>query len=129
MDYPTGDACAAATQRFWSIGIIVAAGMDHDRAPANLLHSKMRGSDCLVRIATAIDHQHRQGPSMAGGAERPQMLFGVGRVVVAARGKACGRFALIQPRPAVALFMNMKPVLSGWQPRELRRDHQAAGAV
>jgi hypothetical protein len=50
---------------------------------------------------------------MAGSAERSQMLFGVGRIVVAAGGEACGRFPLIHPKPAVALVMKMKPVLSG----------------
>jgi hypothetical protein len=37
--------------------------------------------------------------------------------------------ALIHPGPAVALVMNMKPVLSGRQPGELGSDHQAMGAV
>lgn len=62
---------------------------------------------------------------MAGGAERTQMLFGAGRIVVASGGEACCRYALIHPRPAIAPVMNMKPVLSGRQPGELRFDHQA----
>ncbi len=66
---------------------------------------------------------------MAGGAERPQMPFGVRRIVMASGGKACGRFALIHPRAAVALFMNMKPVLTRRQPGKPGRDRQAPGAV
>ena len=77
------------------------------------------------RIAAAINHQHLQVAAMAGGAERSQMLFGVGRIVVPAGGEACGRFALIHPGPAVALVMNMKSVPSGRQPGELGRDDQA----
>jgi hypothetical protein len=98
-------------------------------APANLFHRKMRSGGSPSRIAAAINHRHLQVAAMAGGAERAQILFGVGRIVVPAGGEACGRFALIHPGPAVALVMNMKPVLSRGQPRELRRDHQAIGAV
>src|SRR5260370_11370346 len=129
MDHAAGDACTAATQRRRSVGVIIAAGMDHDRARANLLHSKMSRGDSLGRIAPTINHQHRQVAAMAGGAERAQMLFGGGGIVVAAGGEACGRFALIHRRPAVALVMNMKPVLPGRQAGELGRDHQALGAV
>ncbi len=50
---------------------------------------------------------------MAGSAERSQMLFGEGRIVVAAGAEACGRFPLIHPKPAVALVMKMKPVIFG----------------
>ena len=116
FDHAAGDSCAAATQRRRSVRIIIAARMDHDRAPANLFHRKMRSGGSPGRIAAAINHQHLQVAAMAGGAERSQMLFGVGRIVVPAGGEACGRFALIHPGPAVALIMNMKPVLSRRQP-------------
>src|SRR5215467_1846882 len=103
--------------------------MDHDRASANLRYRKMWRGDSLARIAPAIHRQYREIAAMAGGAERPQMPLGVGGIVVTAGGKACGRFALIHPRTTLALFMNMKTVLTRGQPGKLGRDHQAAGAV
>jgi hypothetical protein len=66
---------------------------------------------------------------MTGGAERSQMLIGVSGIVVAAGGKARGRLSLIHAGPAVVLVVNMEPMLSGRQPGELWRDHQAIGAV
>ena len=101
--------------------------MNHDRTPANLLHRKMRGNECLGRSAAIINHQHRQVAAMTGGAERSQMLFGLSRIVVAAAGKARGRLSLIHAEPAVAFVVNMEPMLSGRQPGELWRDHQAIG--
>ena len=103
--------------------------MNHDRAAKNLRHSEMGRSDCFGRIAPAINHQHRQIPAMAGGAERPQMFLGVGRVVMATGGKARGRVALIHPRPAVAFFVNMEAVLSGRQPGNPWCDNHARSAV
>src|SRR5260370_34071585 len=43
MDHAAGDTRTAATQRRRSVGVIIAAGVDHDRVPANLLHRKMSG--------------------------------------------------------------------------------------
>ena len=101
LDHAASDARAAATERQRSVCTIVAAGMDHDRSPANLLDSEMWGCDSLVRIAVTIDEQHRQVAEMATGVERPQMLFGLGRIVVAARREAGSGFALIDPWSAI----------------------------
>ena len=101
--------------------------MDHDRTPANLLDCKMTGENILSRVATIIDYQHRQVAAMTDGAERSKMLFSVSRIVVAAGGKARGRLSLIHAGPAVVLVVNMEPMLSGRQPGELWRDHQAIG--
>ena len=60
LDHAAGDARAAATQRRRSAGVIIAAGMDHDRTAANLRHSKMGRGDSLGCIAPTINHQHRQ---------------------------------------------------------------------
>ena len=43
----------------------------------------MGRSDGFGRIAPVINHQHRQVAAMASSAERPQMFFGVGRIVMA----------------------------------------------
>ena len=67
---------------------------------------------------------------MTDGAERSKMLFSVSRIVSIAGGKASGRlFLFIHAGPAVVLVVNMEPMLSGRQPGELWRDHQAIGAV
>jgi hypothetical protein len=122
MDHAAGDTRAAATQRCRSVGVVVAAGMNHDRTPTNLLHSKMGGGDRLGRIAPTVHYQYREVATMAGCAERAQMLFGVARIVMATGGKACGWFALIPPGTAVALIVNMKSVATWRQPGELGRD-------
>jgi len=57
------------------------------------------------------------------------MLFGVGRIIVAAGRETRSRFALIHPWPTVALVMNMKPVRSGLATGELGGDNQDLGAV
>ena len=43
---------------------------------------KMGRSDSFGRIAPVINHQQRQVAAMAGGAERPQLFFSVGRIVM-----------------------------------------------
>jgi hypothetical protein len=122
MGQTAGDTRAAATQRCRSVGVVVAAGMDHDRAPTNLLHCKMGGGDGVGRIAAAVHHQYGEIATMPGRPERAQMLFGVARIVMATGGKACGWFALIPPGTAVALIVNMKSVATWRQPGELGRD-------
>src|SRR5215472_17338367 len=57
------------------------------------------------------------------------MLFGVGGLVMAAGGKACGWFALVHAWIASAPLMNVKSMLAGRQPGELGRDYQASGAI
>jgi hypothetical protein len=78
--------------------------MNHDRATANLHHCKMGRSDGIGRIAPAINHQHRQVAAMASGAERPQMFFGVGGIVMATGSKARGRFAFDSSQAHSRLF-------------------------
>jgi hypothetical protein len=50
----------------------------------------MRGGDSLGRFTPMIDQQHRQVAAMAAAAERPQMLFGLAKIVVASGDEACG---------------------------------------
>jgi hypothetical protein len=109
FDHAAGNARTSTAQRRRGVGIIIAASMN--LIERSLRHCKMGRSDGFGRIAPVINHQHRQVAAMAGGAERPQMFFSVGRIVMATGSKARSRFALIHPRPAVTFFVNMKPVL------------------
>ena len=65
---------------------------------------KMGRSDSFGRIAPVINHQQRQVAAMASGAERPQMFFSVGRIVVASGSKARGQVCLDSSQARSHLF-------------------------
>jgi hypothetical protein len=103
--------------------------MDHDRSSPDLRHRKMWRGDGLGCIAPGVDYEHREVAAVAGSAQRPQMLLGVGGIVMAAGGETSSRLALIHPGTAVTIFMNMKAMVTRRQTGKLGRDDQAPGAI
>src|SRR5215468_1063062 len=99
------DARAATTQGRWLVGVIIAARVDHNRAPLNVGHSEVRHYHGLRGLAASIDGQHGHVALMAL-AIRSEVFAGVGWVIMATRRHA-GRWLAIRSRARATIRINV----------------------
>ena len=123
--HAAGDARAAATQWGRLIGIIIAAGVDHDGVAFDGSDGEMRCRDRLGRFAIGVDGQYRHVALMAF-AHRSEMFAGISRVEMAA-GRHASRGLAIRAgaRAAIGIGVNMESVVARRQVGELWSDLQA----
>src|SRR3954454_21359496 len=114
-----GDPAAAAAQRLRLIGIIVPAFVDHQRASLNILQRQAGSHDRLVRHARRVDDDQDRKIAEMSGALGAQMLARACRVEVSARGEPGSRLAIVLPRSAVGVLMDMEAMLAGRQTLEV----------
>jgi hypothetical protein len=123
--HAAGDARAAAAQWGRLIGIIIAAGVDHDGVPFDSSDGEMRCRDRLRRFAIGVDGQYRHVALMAF-AHRSEMFAGIRRIEMAARRHASRGLAIrAGARTAIGIGVNMESVVARRQLGELWSDLQA----
>ena len=105
-----GDAGAASPEGRRLIRIIVPARVDHNRMAAYVLDGESRRKDRQRRLAVSVHHQRREIALMATGVVGTEVLAGMVRDVMAARGEARCHLALIFCGPARSFLMNVETV-------------------
>src|SRR5262245_19710993 len=106
------DARAATAQGPWLVGVIIAARVDHNRAPLNVGHSEVRHYHGLRGLAASIDGQHGHVALMAL-AIRSEVFAGVGWVIMATRRHA-GRWLAIRSRAraTIRIYVGMESMVA-----------------
>jgi hypothetical protein len=125
LDHTAGDALAPAAQRGRLVGIVVAAGVDHEGLAfhvAQLGQARRRHRDAGTAIAA--HHQRRQVAHVAV-AGRSGMVLAGGWIVVAAGGPGRYRLAVLLVGTAAAGLVHVETVRAGRQVGQRRREHQA----
>src|SRR5689334_10642529 len=107
LDHAAGDALAPAAQRHRLVGVVVAAGVDHEGLALDLGQAlEARRRQRQDRTAVAAHHQRWQVAHVAA-AGGPEVLLGAARVVVPAGGAGRHLLAVLFVGGAAARLVYM----------------------
>jgi hypothetical protein len=120
-----GDPRAAPTERRGLVGIIVAAGVHHNRMTRKIIDLEMRGEHGRIRSPLAVDDQHRQITLVALGAQRPSVLARLERIEVSPGAHPGRHLAVLVRCGATAVGMDVEAMRPRRQSLKVRDNAQS----
>ena len=124
FDHAADQPCTATAQGCWVVGVIIAAGMNHQRASGEVAFLEPRRKDRLVCVALGVDVQRRQIAEVAvspWGAMFARALW----IVMAAGAQRSHFLAVLFGGIAARILVDVEAMHARGNTFEIRAEDQA----